>query len=199
MNRRRDVLLAAVGGLFAPMRIRAQPVVRVWRIGILLSTSRTHPGASRLVAPFLAGMRERGYVEGRNLVFEWREADGRLERHPALAAELVALKPDVIVAGAPDAALAAKKATDTIPIVFVASADPVGAGLVASFARPGGNATGVGSFAEPLNGKRLQLLQEIAPGMRHIAVIHGPSPVNKREIAAARDAIAALAFEDPMV
>jgi putative ABC transport system substrate-binding protein len=174
MNRRRGLLIALAASLAGPLRAHAQPSGRPRRIGVLLVTSRAHPGAERLLAPFLAGMRDRGYVEGGNLVIEWREADGRFERLPALAAELVALKVDIIVAGASDAAEAAKKATAEIPIVFVSSIDPIGKGLVKSFARPDTNATGFGTFAESLVGKRLESLREVVPRMSRLAVIHGP-------------------------
>jgi putative ABC transport system substrate-binding protein len=172
---RLSTLLAAIafGALVAAPRVPdAQPPGRTYRIGMLLITSRAHPGADRLLQPFMAGMRELGYVEGRNLLLEWREGDGHPERLPGLAAELVVRKVDLIIAGGHEAAHAAKSATDAIPIVFVASRDPLGQGLVNSLSRPGGNVTGF--TVEPLSAKRLELLREVAPGVGRVAVIYAP-------------------------
>ena len=196
MKRRRALLIALAGSPLASLLARAQPAGRPYRVGLLLITSRSHPGADKLLAPFLAGMRELGYVEGRNLVIEWREADGRIERLPALAAELVSLKVDVIVAGAHDAALAARRATDAIPIVFVASNDPVGQGLVRSFARPGTNATGFGSYAESIAGKWLELLREAVPRISRLSVIHGAG--HAASVAATHKAAAVLKVQPLM-
>jgi putative ABC transport system substrate-binding protein len=151
---------------------RAQGTARVYRIGVLLTTSRTLPATAHLVRAFYEGMRERGYVEGRNLVIEWRGAEGNLQRLPALAAELVALKPDVLVGGTGEAALELKKITTSTPIIFVQSIDPVGLGLVKTLARPGGNATGFINFIDAITGKQLELLREVSPQIRRVAVIH---------------------------
>jgi ABC-type uncharacterized transport system substrate-binding protein len=118
---------------------------------------------------FRQGMRKLGYVEGKNIVIEWRYAEGKRDRLPALAAELVRLKPDVIVAGGANATRAAKKATSTIPIVMSQSGDPVADGFVASLARPGGNITGLSNLAPELQGKRLELLKEIIPKLSRLA------------------------------
>src|SRR5262245_11057573 len=123
---------------------------------------------------FRQGMRDLGYVEGRNLVIEYRDAEGKFDRLPALAAELVALKVDVIVAPNTVAALAAKQATTTIPIVFALAADPVGSGLVTSLARPGGNATGRTNLAVDLIGKCLELLTQAVPGVSRVAFLWLP-------------------------
>ncbi len=132
------------------------------------------PGSGRGRA-FRQGLRELGYVEGQNIVFEYRCAEGRLERLPDLAAELVRLKVDVIVAAATPAAVAAKTATDTIPIVMVAAAIPSGAGLVASLARPGGNVTGpTSTFGRDLVGKQLELLKETVAELSRVAVLWNP-------------------------
>jgi putative ABC transport system substrate-binding protein len=155
--------------LGAPLGADAQPSTRLPRIAYLAPS--LSPEASRLVAAFRQGLHELGYAEGRNVVLELRSADGKADRFPALAAELVALNPDVIVAGATPTVQALKKATATIPIVFPVHTDPIGAGLVASLARPGGNVTGLSYFSEDLIGKRLQLLKEVVPGLSRIAVL----------------------------
>ena len=122
------------------------------------------------IEAFRQGLRELGYVEGKNIVIEWRYAEGKLDRLPALAAELVRLKVDVIVTAGPTATRAAKEATITIPIVMAQDNDPVGNGFVASLARPGGNITGLSTLAPELSGKRLELLKEIVPKLSRVAV-----------------------------
>jgi putative ABC transport system substrate-binding protein len=172
MNRR--AFLTAVGGSFfaAPLAARAQqkamPV-----IGILVTSS---PGAfAPYVAAFRQGLSETGYVEGQNVAIEYRGAEGHYDRLPALAAELVGRKVDVIVcAGGTPTALAAKSATSTIPIVFRVG-DPVADGLVASLARPGGNLTGVSNIAAELTPKRLELLSDLVPQARVIALLANPN------------------------
>jgi putative ABC transport system substrate-binding protein len=131
--------------------------------------------AARNVAAFRQGLSETGYIEGQNLTIEYRWAEGRLERLPALAADLVGRKVDVIVAGSEPAAHAAKNATSTIPIVFNAGDDPVGAGLVASLSRPGGNLTGVSFLVVELNPKRFELLSELVPQAGVIALLVNPN------------------------
>jgi len=127
---------------------------------------------------FRQGLRDLGYVEGRNVVIEYRSAEGKYERFPALAAELVALKVDVIVAaGSTPAALAAKQATRTILIVFASAADPVASGLVTSLARPGGNVTGLSTVGSELVGKRLEQLKQAVPGVSRVAVLWQPQGV----------------------
>src|SRR5262249_32147468 len=137
--------------------------------------------ALHLREPFHQGMRDLGYVEGRNLVIERRYAEGRLERYPALASELVALKVDAIVpsAGTP-AALAASQATGTLPIVFIGVGDPVTSGLVTSLARPGGNVTGLSVIAPELISKRLELLTQVVPGVSRIAALWRPGALEER-------------------
>ena len=120
---------------------------------------------------FRQGLRELGYVEGKNIVIDWRSAEEKLDRLPALAAELVRLKVDIIVTGGSSPTRAAKEATTTIPIVMAQDADPVGSGFVASLARPGGNITGLSTLAPDLNGKRLELLREIVPKLSRVAVL----------------------------
>jgi putative ABC transport system substrate-binding protein len=169
MKRRRFVATLAAGFLATPCGALAQPATRVYRLGIL-SVSSGFGGPT--LATIRARLHELGYVEGRNLVIESRNAGGQSERLPALAAELVELRPDVIMTITTPAAIAAKKATDSIPIVMAGSASPVELGLVTSLARPGGNVTGVTN--SPGAGfilKQLQLLKEAAPTVARIAVL----------------------------
>ena len=123
---------------------------------------------------FRQGLRELGYVEGQNIVIEWRFAQGKPDQVPRNAAELVRLKVDVIVTGGPTDTRAAKAATSTIPIVMTNESDPVGTGIVASLARPGGNITGLATLSAELNGKRLELLKETLPRLSHVVALRGP-------------------------
>lgn len=173
-RRRRGFLLAAGGLLAAPLAMGAQSTPGARRIGLLLITSRRHAGTDKLMAPFFAGLQKRGYLEGRNLGIEWREAEGHFERLPELAAELVRLKPDVIVAGHHEAGVALKSQTSSIPIVVVGMHDGVSAGLIKAYARPGMNVTGVGGVSEALVAKQLELLRALVSGMGRVAVVHGP-------------------------
>jgi putative ABC transport system substrate-binding protein len=167
--------LIMTGGLIltllsAPLAVEAQQVGKVYRIGVL-STGGPEQESS-LQASLRERLRERGWAEGQNLAVEWRYAEGKYERLPDLAAELIRLKPDVIMARGGPGATAAKRATATIPIVMYGATDPVGIGLVQSLARPGGNVTGLSDDqgAEIL-GKRLQLLKEVAPTVSKVAVL----------------------------
>src|SRR5215468_5659944 len=160
-----------LGGLFNPVAVAAQQAAKVARIGWLGFEGR---GAPRNEA-FLQRLRDLGYVEGRNVVIEYRSAEGKLERLPALAAELVALKVDVILAaGGTPTALATRQATGTIPIVFIGVSDPVSGGLVTSLARPGGNVTGLSVQTPELVGKWLELLTQAVPGVSRVAVLWQP-------------------------
>jgi ABC-type uncharacterized transport system substrate-binding protein len=134
-----------------------------------LGASSASAEAARVEA-LRQGLRELGYIEGKNIVIEWRHAEGKLDRLPTLAAELVRLKVDVIITGGANATAAAKKATSTIPIVMAQSGDPVADGFVASLARPGGNITGLSRLSRELSGKRLELLKEIVPKLSRVAV-----------------------------
>ena len=150
----------------APLNAEAQETAKVYRVGSL-----SPAGNPALEGVFLDAMRRLGYVEGKNLIVERRYADNQLERLPALAAELVSLKVDVILATGTVAPLAARKATTTIPVVIWSTGDPIGSGIAASLARPGGNTTGLTIDSPELAAKRLQLLKEIAPGLTRVAVI----------------------------
>ena len=176
MDRRETVLaLLALGA--APLAADAQQAAKVARIGYLSPNVAASP---HLRDAFLQGLRDLGYVEGRNVVIEYRDAEGKLERLPALAAELVALKVDVILAeGGTLGPRVAQQPTRTIPIVFAAG-DPVGSGLVTSLARPGGNVTGLSSFGAELVGKRLELLKQAVPGVDRVAVLRQPRALGER-------------------
>ena len=162
--------------LAAPLAAEGQPAGRLPRIGFLGNS--TAPLEANLVGPFREGLRDLGYVEGRNILIEYRWAEGKYERFPALIAELIALKVDLIVTAGTPASLAVKKATTSVPLVMVAVGDPVATGLVASLGRPGGNITGLTSIAAEMEGKRLELLREVVPKISHIAVLwNAASPV----------------------
>jgi ABC-type uncharacterized transport system substrate-binding protein len=149
--------------------LRAQQPTKVPRIGFQLDAPAT-TAATRIEA-FRQGLRELGYIEGKNIIIEWRSADGKPERRSEIAAELVRLKVDVIVSAGPTATRAIKEATSTIPIVMGQDTDPVGSGFVASLARPGGNITGLAALAPEMSGKELQLLKEIVPRLSRVAII----------------------------
>jgi ABC-type uncharacterized transport system substrate-binding protein len=177
MNRRAFVTgLGAV--LAAPLAVEAQQAAKVSRIGFLSlnASPNVHLGEA-----FREGLRELGYVEGRNLVIEYRDAEGNFDRLPALVAELVALKVDVIVTGGGTlSALAAKQAIRTVPIVFASVPDPVTDGLVMSLRRPGGNITGLSNLNSELVGKCLEQLKHAIPGVMQVAVIRQPGAVGER-------------------
>jgi putative tryptophan/tyrosine transport system substrate-binding protein len=169
MNRR--TFLTGLGAvLAAPRAAEAQQTGKTARIGVL-EMGQPPSGRSPTREGFREQLRELGYVEGLNLVIESRYAEARAERLPDLAAELVRLKVDVIVAGGTPAPLAAKQATSTIPIVMAAAGDPIRTGLVTSLARPGGNVTGLSTFTPELAAKRLQLLKEVVPGVSRVAIL----------------------------
>jgi putative tryptophan/tyrosine transport system substrate-binding protein len=171
MNRRAVVfnclLLTVV--LLTACLVEAQQPKKVPRIGFLSALSPE--GVPTWVEAFRQGLRELGYVEGNNIVVEWRYAETKLDRLPSLANELVSVKVDVIVAAGPAVTRAVKEATSTIPIVMGFDNDPVGSGFVASLARPGRNITGLSNFAPEMSGKRLELLKEIVPRLSRVAVL----------------------------
>ncbi len=179
MISRRNFITASAAMLAAPLVGEAQQAAKIARIGYLVVANLSD--SPHLHEAFRQGLRDLGYVEGRNVVIEYRDAEGKLERLPALAAELVALKVDVIVAaGGTPQALAAKQATRTLPIVFIAVGDPVTSGLVTSLARPGGNVTGLSFFGPELVGKCLELLTQAVPGVSRVAVLWQPRAVPER-------------------
>ena len=160
-----------LGGLFNPLAAAAQQAAKGPRIGYLNANLAASP---HLTEAFRQGLRDLGYIEGRNVVIDYRDAEGKFDRLPALAVELVALKVDVIVATGTLAALAAKRATSSIPIVFPTVGDPVTDGLVISLARPGGNVTGLSNLTPELVGKCLELLKEAIPGVSQVAILWQP-------------------------
>ena len=183
MNTRRKTIAALGAGALAHAlptfaQPPAKPSEKVWRVGFLNPRSRPVSLDTDFTGGFPQGMRERGYVEGRNLVIEWRFADGDLARLPALAAELVQLKVDAIVAGGPQAIRAVRKATATIPIVMAVPGDPIGEGFIASLARPGGNITGATNVGDDIFSKRLQMLLEISPKLTRVAFLMNPDNLN---------------------
>jgi putative ABC transport system substrate-binding protein len=179
MERRTFMAMFTGGIVVAPFAAEAQQAAKSARIGYLAGNLAANPPQHEA---FRQGLRDLGYVEDRNLVIEYRSAEGKFERLPALAAELVALKVDVIVTSETPAALAAKQATRTIPIVFSFAVDPVTSGLVASLARPGGNVTGLATLLPELVGKRLEQLTQAVPGVSRVAVLWQPgSQVERTE------------------
>ena len=168
MDRRAFIAGIASGFLAAPLAAAAQPAGKVYRIGILETIPAAQNAAN--LAALRKGLRDLGYVEGRNLIIEYRSADGRAERFPDLASELVRLKVDLIVTRGTPAARAAKNATGTIPVVMATMGDP--RAIVASFANPGGNITGVTTFSTELTAKRFELLKELVPNLSRVALLH---------------------------
>jgi putative ABC transport system substrate-binding protein len=177
---RRREFLGVVGGAAAvwPLAARAQQGKLV-RLGYLDGGARPDPTVQHLRRQFVLGMRDLGYNEGREYVLEERYAAGRMESFEAFAKELVELPVDLIVAGGEAAIRAAKRATSQIPIVMTLSADPVGSGLIANLAHPGGNLTGMSALASDLAGKRVELLKELLPNARRVAVLWNPSNQSK--------------------
>ena len=171
MITRRKVVIALGATALLPLRSFAQQQAKVWRVGFLAYRHVDFVDADPAYGPFTQGMRELGYFVGKNLVIEWRSAEGKSERLPELVAELVRLKVDVLAAAGTPAALAAQKATNTIPIVMIGVGDPVGTGLVKSLARPGGNSTGLSNIGADLGPKRLELLLSMAPKVTRVAEI----------------------------
>ena len=168
----------AVGLGLVPRAAEAQQT-KIYRVGMLLQASPPPPGTPGFFGPAL---RDLGYIEGKNIIFDRRWVEGKNERFSSFATELVALKPDVIVAETTPGAIAAKSATATIPIVMVFPSDPVGSGLVTSFARPGGNVTGVSSLETELQVKGVELLHAVVPTATRIAVLMSDNPVHPSQI-----------------
>ena len=174
MNRR-DCVVALIALGAVPFAVLAQQEKRVRRIGVFFLTSARF--SDHWLAAFRAGMAELRWLEGRDYVIESRYADGVLLAGPALAAELVATQPDLVLTGAEQAVRMLTQASKTLPVVFAISKDPVGSGIAASLSRPGGNATGLTDLAHGLAGKRLQLLQETMPRVAHVGLLFDPADV----------------------
>jgi putative ABC transport system substrate-binding protein len=189
------IFMVAFGLPFSPVSADAREPGKVFRIGYLSPLSRA--ADSTRSGAFRQGLRDLGYIEGQNITIEWRFAEGRLERLPELAAELVRLKVDVIVAGGGSLiARAAKTATGTIPIVMTNVEDPVATGLVASLARPGGSVTGLTALVRDLSAKRLQLLKEAVPNVSRVAVLWNSAyPEKAREFDETQAAAQAFAIQ----
>jgi ABC-type uncharacterized transport system substrate-binding protein len=175
LDRRSFIGILADGLLAAPLAADAQQADRVYRIGILGNVPLSDPGSARLWGAFADGLRDLGYVDGRNITLENLSSEGQYEKLPTLAADLVRHKVDVIVAPAVQNVMAAKQVTQTIPIVMVSVGDPVGNGLVASLARPGGNVTGTSFLTSALVGKQLELLKQITPHVSRLAFLVNPA------------------------
>jgi putative tryptophan/tyrosine transport system substrate-binding protein len=187
MNRRRFLQAALAGVVSAPLVAEAEQAGKAWRVGLIAVTHI--PGEDA----FFQRLRELGYVEGQNLTVERRYSEGRAERFQEFAADLVRRKVDIIIVGTTPAALAVESATKTIPVVFPTAIDPVGAGLVASLARPGDNITGLTNQAPELAAKRLQLLKETIPSLSRVAVLwNAANPGNARLWFDAQDAARTL-------
>jgi putative ABC transport system substrate-binding protein len=171
MKRRLDppAVILALTLLAAPLAAHARQPGKLHRVGFLGNS--TAALEANLVGPFREGLRELGYVEGRNVLMEYRWAEGKYERFPALIGELLVLKVDVIVTAGTPATLAVKKATTSVPLVMIAVGDPVGTGIVPSLSHPGGNITGLTSISTEMDGKRLELLREVIPHVSHVAVL----------------------------
>jgi putative ABC transport system substrate-binding protein len=194
----RRTFLAGTGAvlLAAPLAAGAQQAGKVYRIGILANVPLADPEGARLWGAFIQGLRELGYVEGKNITIEWRFSGGKYERLPELAADLVRLKVDVIVAPATQNVAVAKQATGTIPIVMTGSGDPVGSGLVVSLARPGGNVTGLAVLSTEIVGKQLELLKEMVPKVSRVAILWNPTnPPHRRALEAAKIAAHSLGIQ----
>jgi len=173
MTSRRTFLATVTGGLLAaPLAVRTQQARKVYRIGFVWDSPAVWPHA---LEAFRQGLRDLGWVEGQNILIEYRWAEGRFDRLPNLMEELVRLKVDLIVAPTSIYTGAAKRATSTIPIIFAVHADPIGSGHVASLARPGGNITGFSIMMTETNVKGLELLKKAVPGLSHVAVIWDPA------------------------
>ena len=176
LNKRRNLVIAlGATAVLLPVLSLAQQQGKIWRVGILSVRHVDFLDSDNYYGPFRQGMRELGYVDGKNLAIEWRSAEGKYERLPDLAADLVRVKVDVIVTNGTSAVRAAQKATTTIPIVFGSAGDPVRAGLIKSLARPGGNITGLTNMSGDLGPKHLEMLHSIVPKLSRVAVLLNPA------------------------
>jgi ABC-type uncharacterized transport system substrate-binding protein len=196
MDRRRFLLTSLAGVLAAPLGAGAQPVAKNARIGFLSPTSFSDPGNPRRLGALRQGLKDLGYVEGQNIAIESRWAEGKYDRLPGLAVELVRVKVDVIVTYAPPAIQAAKQATTTIPIVMAGIIDPVATGFVASLARPAGNITGLSLMAPELVTKQFEILKDVVPSVSRVAVLGNPANTGTApQLRRAQDAARALELQ----
>jgi putative ABC transport system substrate-binding protein len=184
-NRRKLLIMLVAGAIVAPFDAFPQQQGKVWRVGFLSSRSRPASLVSDEMGAFLPGMRELGYVEGKNLMIEWRFAEGKYERLSSLAAELVQMKVDVIVTSGTPATSPTQKATTTIPIVMVNVGDPVTRGFVKSLAHPGGNITGLSTFSSEISAKQLEMLLSMVPKLSRVAILLNPG--NTGNVAVLKD------------
>jgi ABC-type uncharacterized transport system substrate-binding protein len=192
--KRRDFITLLGGAVAWPHAVHAQQTGKLPTIGFFGQTTRS--AASEWVAAFVQRLRELGWIEGRTIAIEYRWSEGREERFAEIAAEFVRLKVDVIVTSGTPQVLAAKQATSVIPIVFATAGDPVGTGLVPSLARPGGNVTGLSNQVPELAGKRLELLREVVPGLRRLAILANVgNPAAVQEMGEAQAAAGKLGLE----
>ena len=192
MKRRTFVSGVSFGLLGAPLALGAQQPRKVPRVGVIAELSPGDP----FLAAFRQGRRELGYTEGQNIVLELRYTHGVMDRTQQLAAELIRLEDDVLVVGGTVAAQSAKAVTTTVPIVFALAGDPVGSGLVASLARPGGNATGLSNLVSELSGKQIELLKAAVPQISRVTVLYNPAnPTAGTALNGVREAARALALE----
>jgi putative tryptophan/tyrosine transport system substrate-binding protein len=195
---KRREFMTLLGGAAAawPLAARAQQAERVRRIGVLMSMVESDPTGLEYITAFAQGLAEQGWIVGRNVRIEYRWGAGDLDRFRRHAAELVAFSPDVVLASAGSIVGAFQQASRSIPIVFVTTIDPVGGGWVESLSRPGTNATGFASYEFSMSGKRLELLKEIAPGVKRVAVIRDPSvPAGSGGLAAIQTVAPSLGVE----
>jgi ABC-type uncharacterized transport system substrate-binding protein len=194
-NRRKFITLLCGAAAAWPIAARAQQAASKPTIGFLRANTRS--AKDQLIADFVQRLSELGWVEGRTIAIEYRWSDGRRERLPEIVAEFVRLKVDIMVLEGTAATLAAKQATSVIPIVFPVSGDPIGSGLVASLARPGGNITGLSIQQTDLNGKRLELMREVLPDLRRLAIMAAnvDAPIAVQDMREVQTAARTLGFE----
>ena len=196
MKRRKFITLLGGAVVALPLAVRAQQSERMRRIGVLMSTVESDPRGLEYITAFAQGLAELGWTVGRNVRIEYRWGAGDLDRFRRYAAELVALSPDVVLASAGSIVGAFQQASRTVPIVFVTTVDPVGGGWVESLSRPGTNATGFASSEFSMSGKRLEVLKEIAPDVKRVAVIRDPSvPAGSGGLAAIQTVAPSLGVE----
>jgi putative ABC transport system substrate-binding protein len=196
VKRREFITLLGGAAMAWPLAARAQQGERVRQIGVLMSAVESDPRALEYITAFAQGLAELGWIVGRNVRIEYRWGAGDVDRFRSYAAELVALSPDVVVATAGSIVGAFQQASRTVPIVFVTTIDPIGGGWVESLSRPGTNATGFASSEFSMSGKRLELLKEIAPGVKRVAVIRDPSvPAGSGGLAAIQTVAPSLGVE----